>query len=378
MTEPDINDRLARAAATLPQDVERRLDELHRGMPRRDRVRRVGVIALAATVALGAVAVAGQLRPGSDGTTVGTPGLTGHIALTRVLADPEGGGTADVMVADASSGLVQPVIEGAAADFFPVWSPQGDRVAFATGMEAGDALGIRVANADGSDPVSIDSGKVEFLAWAPSGDELAYVHSQDGSLQDDPDGIYLVGVDGTRGRRVVPGLWQSVSWSPDGELLVAAGWPENDGHTCPPDCTDVYTVRPDGSDLTRLTHDDTYDHIAVWSPDGTRIAVARSDEYDNVDYGSDISVMDADGGRMTRLTDWKGFDSFPVWSPDGSAIAFASDRDVPDEQQAANEDGAFAYIGIYVMGADGTRVRPLVAGEQDVALLPTSWTTIPG
>ena len=35
-------------------------------------------------------------------------------------------------------------------------------------------------------------------------------------------------------------------------------------------------------------------------------------------------------------------------------------------------------IGIYVMGADGTRVRPLVAGEQDVALLPTSWTTSPG
>jgi Tol biopolymer transport system component len=130
----------------------------------------------------------------------------------------------------------------------------------------------------------------------------------------------------------------------------------------------------DGSGLTPLTDGTRYAHYAAWSPDGSRIALVTSAEYDNVDYRSDIFVMDADGGHQTRLTDWAGFDSFPVWSPDGAFIAFASDRGVTDAQAAANADGAFSYIGIYVMAPDGTEVRPLVPGEDHVALLPSSWT----
>ena len=373
-TEPDIREALARAAAELPQDVERRLDELHRGMPRRDRVRRIGVIAVAAVVAVSAVAVVSSIRPSGDGARIGGSTPTGRIALTRVLVDTNGGESADIVALDAGSGSLTPVSEGPSIDFFPVWSPDGTHVAFGTGTDSGGDSAIRVANADGSDPVTIDSGKVEFLSWSPDGTRLAYIHSQAGSVDDAPDGIYVVGADGSGAHRVLPGSWQSVSWSPDGALLLLAGWPTNTEHACPPDCTQVYTVGLDGSGLTPLTDGARYAHYAAWSPDGSRIAFVTSAEYDNVDYGSDVFVMNADGGHQTRLTGWAGFDSFPVWSPDGAFLAFASDRGVTAAQAAANADGAFSYIGIYVMAPDGSEVRRIVPGEDHVALLPSSWT----
>jgi Tol biopolymer transport system component len=323
-------------------------------------------------VSISAVAVAWQLRPADTGrATGGTP--WGRIAVTRVMADPGGDGAADVEVVDAGSGTLSPASVRSDADFFPVWSPDATRLAFATGIATSDEMGIRITDANGGDPVTVDAGKVEFLSWSPDGDRLAYVHSQAGSVDDAPSGLYVVGADGADPHRVIPGSWQSVSWSPDGALLLAAGWPTNAEHACPPDCMDVYTVRPDGSALTQVTDEDSYAHYAAWSPDGSRIALVRSDEYDNVDYESDIYVMDADGTHVVRLTEWAGFDSYPVWSPDGAFIAFASDREATPEQRRANADGAFADIGIYVMAPDGSDVRRLVAGPVGEALLPTSW-----
>jgi len=54
---------------------------------------------------------------------------------------------------------------------------------------------------------------------------------------------------------------------------------------------------------------------------------------------SEIYVMNADGSNQTRLTYNNWFDHTPSWSPDAAQMAFASGR--PD-------------LEIYVMNADGT------------------------
>ena len=59
--------------------------------------------------------------------------------------------------------------------------------------------------------------------------------------------------------------------------------------------------------------------LPAWSPDGSRIAYARTGE---------IYVANADGSGERRLTTMREPVSFPAWSPDGRTIAFAGVRDV--------------------------------------------------
>jgi Tol biopolymer transport system component len=110
---------------------------------------------------------------------------------------------------------------------------------------------------------------------------------------------------------------------------------------------DVWTINPDGTDLTRLTHSPASEFDPSWSPDGSQIAY-RSDRGDE----SEIWVMNADGTGQRRLT--AGLS--PAWSPDGSSIAYASPGHDPNPPSS----------GISIMNADGSgqhRVPNTAGGE---------------
>jgi Tol biopolymer transport system component len=163
---------------------------------------------------------------------------------------------------------------------------------------------------------------------------------------------------------VLDGHWEGVSWSPDGRRLVAYGFPQLEGGRF-----DVYTMDPDGTDLVRLTDDETVERQPSWSPDGTKIVFATGDGFD-----LDIYVMAADGSDVRRLTGREGIDLFPVWSPDGEWIAFASDRDLSPEVRAANRSGETRFrTAIYVMRVDGSDVVAIPRARGGITL-PVSWT----
>ena len=108
---------------------------------------------------------------------------------------------------------------------------------------------------------------------------------------------------------------------------AGAAYPGADGRIAFVRHGDIYTVRPDGSGLRRLTFTatstaDGLDATPVWSPNGREIA------YSSLKSGSsDIWVMDADGAHAHRITfSSEVGETDPTWSPDGRWIAFASDR----------------------------------------------------
>lgn len=109
---------------------------------------------------------------------------------------------------------------------------------------------------------------------------------------------------------------------------------------------DIYVVRIDGTEVTRLGDRDQRDLASSWSPDGGRIAFFVGEGVDGVEgvdeTSAGISTMAADGTDVRRLTDGGGqwIDAFPSFSPDGSRIVFQSDRTGTGE--------------IYVMDADGS------------------------
>ena len=88
----------------------------------------------------------------------------------------------------------------------------------------------------------------------------------------------------------------------------------HDGHT------DLWTMRPDGSDLIRVTKDAADERSPAWSPDGREIA-AVSNRQDNV-YQIYVSAWN---GQYTRpATNSTGAKDYPQWSRDSSEITFTA------------------------------------------------------
>jgi Tol biopolymer transport system component len=97
---------------------------------------------------------------------------------------------------------------------------------------------------------------------------------------------------------------------------------------------------------------------AALSPDGTRVAVTKSDPQKGV---VDLWTFEIATGKATQITNDAQPENFPVWSPDGKQIAFVSNRG--------------SYSGIYRRAADGTGNEELLFRYTPGAGVPlTDWS----
>ncbi len=148
----------------------------------------------------------------------------------------------------------------------PVWSPAGSKIAFGL-MEGG--FHIYSINPDGSElqNLTADSGGI-LPSWSPDGSQIAF-KTFAGEL-------WVMNADGSNKRRLADQLMLNMhqleppSWSPDGTSIcfTRGGVPFEDAFRGGSANYDIYVVRVDGSNLTRLTTNPALDHDPVWSPRG--------------------------------------------------------------------------------------------------------------
>lgn len=105
--------------------------------------------------------------------------------------------------------------------------------------------------------------------------------------------------------------------------------------------TELTAVAPDGSTRTVLTHNDTYEHRPVWSPDSGRIVLSIGRKGWSCSYNKGLRTMDADGTGVEVLTRRRniGCDLATDWSPNGRRILFESECSLCYEVHWISADG---------------------------------------
>lgn len=242
---------------------------------------------------------------------------------------PTGGAsTSAVTVTTVETGVSQVVYRDKTSNALAgSWSPDGRRITFGLGafaaffdgfhsefLKPGDRIegGARVAvvNADGSgfQELTGGAGNNAFPSFSADGKRLVYrTFSREGN------GLRIMDLETRAVTNLTDGYDNFPLWSPRGDLIMFA---RLSGGTY-----DVYTIRPDGSSLKRLTNGSGNDAHMAWSPDGEYIAFASSrmgfkDEAAYTDapqpYG-EIFVMRFDGTGVEQLTDNQWEDGAPGW-----------------------------------------------------------------
>jgi Tol biopolymer transport system component len=121
---------------------------------------------------------------------------------------------------------------------------------------------------------------------------------------------------------------------------------------------DIFTARPDGSRLKRLTNTPGYDAEATISTDGRKIVFTSMRDGD-----LDIYTMDASGKHVRRLTSDLGYDGGAFFSADGQRIVYRAYHPQQQEEIARYKQKLAENLiepnvfEIWVMNASGTNKR---------------------
>ncbi len=291
-----------------------------------------------------AVVCVGGLAAGVSPALGAFPGENGRIAF---VSDRDGN---DEIYDMRPNGSAQTnLTNNLAEDFVPSYSPDGRRIAFTS--ERDGNLELYVMDADGSDQRRItfnDQLDVD-PAWSPDGKRLVFVRGPMPASEEEPPpappDLWIVDLKDGEERQVTNSPTAEETepqWSPNGARIAFDSDADELGNI------DVYTIRPTGRGLRRLTSAPGFDGGPNYSPDGRRIA------FDSERTGNpDVFVMRANGERQTQLTDDPRNDILSCYSPDGRFIAFSSDRDgdqIPDVPPPFDH-----FPDVFRMRADGSQ-----------------------
>lgn len=253
-------------------------------------------------------------------------------------------------------------------DAYPMLSPDGARIVFQSNRSGN--MELYTAKPDGSDlrrltQTSYDEGTP---VWSPDGQKILYA----AELESGNEEVFIMDADGTDVQRLTnhPLSDGHAHWLADGSRILF-----NSARTTPDPAApwhrqwhEIFSMKPDGTDLRQITHCRSMCTYGVASPAGNRIAYRKvtNDPGFNWDLtmgqrNAEVFAADMDGANEMNVSRSAGYDGWPMWSPDSQWLLFSSNR-----------NGRPLIGELFVVKADGSDLRQISASKE--SLVQPTWS----
>jgi eukaryotic-like serine/threonine-protein kinase len=223
----------------------------------------------------------------------------------------------------------------------PSLSPDGRSVAFVSNRDGHYNIYVGLISGGSLVQITRDPNLKSHPSWSPDGSTIAFARLNESGVWD----VWEAPALGGTPRRVILNATDP-AWSPDSHSLAYENLSTGT----------IWVSSASGQNGRQLVSTEPGRRATEprFSPDGRQLAFA---DRAPGPYG-ELAVADVDSGKVRLLTHDGQLALSPAWSPDSRSIYFASSRG--------------GTLNIWKIGADGSGLQQITAGEGDDAQLDVS------
>ncbi len=218
----------------------------------------------------------------------------------------------NLWVTDVEGRRVRELTHGSWRDSSPLWSPDGERLAFFSDRDGTNQVHVLWVDTGEAAQLTHLQGSPSDLTWSPDGQRLAFsmfVPEQDKLLP-----IRM------------PSKPEGAKWAEGATAIDRLNWRRDGRGDVKPGFSHIFLLDAKLGGTPRQLTDGDYNHSSPrFSSDGKTIYfdAIRKPDADYLRGDSELHAVSVEGGEIRVLTDRRGPDRNPEVSPDGRWIAYS-------------------------------------------------------